>query len=103
MSKRSAVSVLSVGQTGQVTIPAEFRKEHALTGGATLLAVRMGDTLVMAPHDAVLESICLRLEAAMRGAGLSPGELQTAALEERDAIVQARYGSARDRRRHPRR
>jgi len=103
MGKASTVSVLSIGQTGQVTIPAEFRKEHALTGGAKLLAVRMGDTLVMAPHDAMLESICLRLEEAMRGAGLSPRELEAAALEEREAIVARRYGGSRARRRHPRR
>jgi bifunctional DNA-binding transcriptional regulator/antitoxin component of YhaV-PrlF toxin-antitoxin module len=101
MGKASAVSVLSVGQTGQVTIPAAFRKQHALTGGAKLLAVRMGDTLVMAPHDAMLESICLRLEEAMRGAGLSPRELEVAALEERAAIVATRYGGARGRRSRP--
>ena len=103
MGKASAVSVLSVGQTGQVTIPAEFRKQHALTGGAKLLAVRMGDTLVMAPHDAMLESICLRLEQAMRGAGLSPPELKAVALEEREAIVARGYGGSRGRRRRPRR
>ena len=94
MPKATAVAVLSLGQNGQVTIPAEFRRQHALAGGGKLLAVRMGDALVMAPHDAVLESICVRLEEAMKGTGMEIDELQAATLVEREAIVKARYGTS---------
>ena len=89
----SFVTVLSVGQNGQITIPAEFRKEHALSGGGKVIAVRMGDTLVVAPHDAVLESICLRLEDAMKKAGETVDSLKAQALLERTAIVEQRYGT----------
>jgi hypothetical protein len=63
----------------------------------------MGYTLVVVPHDAAVGSICLRLEEALRGAGLSPSELEAAALEEREAIVAARYGRSRRRRSRQRR
>ena len=93
MPVSSSVTVLSVGQNGQITIPAEFRKEHALSGGGKVIAVRMGDTLVVAPHDAVLESICLRLESAMKSAGETVSSLSAQTLVERAAIVEQRYGT----------
>jgi len=39
----------------------------------------MGDALVIAPHDAVLESICMRMEEAMRGAGSDVAKLKAQA------------------------
>jgi bifunctional DNA-binding transcriptional regulator/antitoxin component of YhaV-PrlF toxin-antitoxin module len=86
-----AVSLLSVAQNGQVTVPQAFRKEHDLSKGGKLMAVRMGDALVMVPHDSVLESICLRLEQAMLGAGVTTDDLKAQALVERSRIVQKRY------------
>jgi bifunctional DNA-binding transcriptional regulator/antitoxin component of YhaV-PrlF toxin-antitoxin module len=86
------VSVLSVGQNGQITIPVEFRREHALGRGGKVVAVRMGDALVVAPHDAVLESIAMRLEEAMKSAGQELAAVQAQALAERAAIVRKRYG-----------
>ena len=92
MPDSSTVAVLHVGQNGQVTIPADFRKEHSLSKGGKVMAIRMGDTLVMAPHDAVLESICLRLEEALKGSKSTVADVQRQALEERAAIVAERYG-----------
>ena len=43
------------------------------------------------PHDPVLESICLRLEEAMKGAGLSVEDLKARALEARARIACRRY------------
>jgi bifunctional DNA-binding transcriptional regulator/antitoxin component of YhaV-PrlF toxin-antitoxin module len=91
MPQKSEVAVLSMGQNGQITIPAEFRKEHGLGRGGKVVAVRLGDALVIAPHDAVLESICMRLEEAMKGAGYRPETLKAQALAERAAIVRKRY------------
>ena len=103
MAQNASVSVLSLGQNGQVTIPASFRKDHGLGGGAKVLAIRMGDALVMAPHDGVIESICMRLEEAMKGAGLTVEAMKEQALVERGRIVRERYGSASARRRGKRR
>jgi len=93
MPKSAPVAVLNLGANGQVTIPAEFRKEHGLAGGAKVIAVRMGNALVMAPHDGVLESICMRLEEAMKGAGVSVEELKAQALRERAQMVRERFGA----------
>ena len=43
--------------------------------------------------DEVLESISIRLEEAMKGAGVTVAVLQAQALEERATIVEDRYGS----------
>ena len=103
MTKRSSTAVLHVGQNGQITIPNEFRKEHALSRGGTVMAVTMGEALVLAPHDAVLESICIRLEEAMKGAGVSLEDLQAQALIEREKIVEERYLSQQPASKAPKR
>jgi bifunctional DNA-binding transcriptional regulator/antitoxin component of YhaV-PrlF toxin-antitoxin module len=92
MAENAPVAVLNVGQNGQITVPAGFRKEHALGRGGKLVAVRMGDALVIAPHDPVLESICMRMEEAMRGAGSDVAKLKAQARVERAAMVRKRYG-----------
>jgi bifunctional DNA-binding transcriptional regulator/antitoxin component of YhaV-PrlF toxin-antitoxin module len=84
--------VLSVGSNGQVTIPIGFRKGHGLNKGGKVAAIQMGDALVLVPHDEVMESIFLRMEGAMKAAGLTVEDLQAAALEERERLVQERYG-----------
>jgi bifunctional DNA-binding transcriptional regulator/antitoxin component of YhaV-PrlF toxin-antitoxin module len=91
MPLSSSVTVLSVGQNGQITIPVDFRKEHALSGGGKVIAVRMGKALVVAPHDAGWESICQRLEGAMKAAGETVESLNAQTLVERAAIVEQRY------------
>lgn len=92
MASRSPVALLSVAENGQVTIPASFRKDHALVKGGKLMAVRMGDALVMVPHDGVLNAICTRFEEAMRGAGTTVEEIKAQALEERAEMASQRYG-----------
>ena len=93
MAKGHTVAVLNVGQNGQVTVPSEFRKSHSLSKGGKLIAVEMGDALVMVPHDGVVESICMRLEAAMKAASVEIEDLQAEVLKQRASIVRKRYGS----------
>jgi len=92
MPSRSPVTLLNVAQNGQVTVPATFRKDHALTKGGKLMAVRMGDALVMVPHDGILDAICMRFEEALRGSGVSIDGIKAQALQERSEIVRKRYG-----------
>jgi bifunctional DNA-binding transcriptional regulator/antitoxin component of YhaV-PrlF toxin-antitoxin module len=93
MPNPHSVAVLNLGQNGQVTVPSGFRKTHSLSKGGKLIAVEMGDALVMVPHDGVIESICMRLEQAMKGASLEVEDLQAEVLKQRAAIVRKRYGS----------
>jgi bifunctional DNA-binding transcriptional regulator/antitoxin component of YhaV-PrlF toxin-antitoxin module len=92
MASRSPVALLNVAQNGQVTIPASFRKTNALAKGGKLMAVCLGDTLVMVPHDGLLEAICMKFEEALHGTGVSVAEINAQASEERAQIVEKRYG-----------
>ena len=89
------VAVLSVSQDGRVTLPAGYRKRHRLARGSKVVAVRMGEALVMVPHDPLLESAFLRLEAALAGASATVESLKDQPLAERARIVRKRYDSAR--------
>ncbi len=92
MRSRSPVTLLNVAQNGQVTIPASFRKEHGLGKGGKLMAVRMGDTLVMVPHDGVLEAVCMRFEQALHTAGIGVDAIKAQATKHRSDFVRKRYG-----------
>lgn len=63
----------------------------ALDWGGKLAVVRMGDSRVIAPHDPVLEVICMRMEEAMKGAGSDVAKLKAQARVERAAMVRKRY------------
>jgi len=91
MSSRPA-TVLHVGQNGQVTIPAPYRKSLAISSGAKILAVPLGDALVLVPHDPIIASVCSRLEQAMKRAGVTVEDLQKQALVERKALGRELYG-----------
>jgi bifunctional DNA-binding transcriptional regulator/antitoxin component of YhaV-PrlF toxin-antitoxin module len=93
MDRSLSPSVLSVGQNGQITIPVDFRREHKLSKGAKVVAVRMGDSLVLAPHDPILEAFSLRLQEAMRIAGVTGEDLKAQVLVERAKINRERYGA----------
>ena len=84
--------VLNMTSSGELTIPLGLQKELGLVPGQKVSAVRIGQTLVLAPHDEELESFSQRVEAAMKAAGVSLQELTDQALVERAEIVQERYG-----------
>jgi bifunctional DNA-binding transcriptional regulator/antitoxin component of YhaV-PrlF toxin-antitoxin module len=86
------IDVLNIGQNGQVTVPVEFRKDVSLGKGGKLVSVRMGDALVLVPQDALLESISLRLQEAMKASGVTVEDLKSGVLEQRAEIVKERYG-----------
>lgn len=86
------MDVLKVGQNGQITVPVHFRKDHALTKGAKLTSVQLGDALVLVPQDEILESICDRMISAMKKAGLTVQDMKDGLIEERAKIVRERYG-----------
>ncbi len=88
----SPVAVLNVGQNGQVTIPAGFRRQHKLSKGAKVMAVEVGGSLVMVPHDPILDALTVKVRAAMKAAGVTVEDLKAEALRQRAKIVRERYG-----------
>ncbi len=87
-----SLDVLNIGQNGQITVPVEFRKDVSLGKGGKLVSVRMGDALVLVPQDALLESISLRLQEAMKASGVTVEELKSGLHAQRAEIVKERYG-----------
>ncbi len=86
------IDVLNIGQNGQITVPVEFRKDVSLGKGGKLVSIRLGDALVLVPQDALLESISLRLQEAMKATGVTVDELKSGVQEQRAEIVKERYG-----------
>ena len=58
------------------------------------MVVRMGDALIMALHDIVLDAIFIRFEEALRRSGASVNAIKAQAILERAQIVRKRYGHA---------
>jgi bifunctional DNA-binding transcriptional regulator/antitoxin component of YhaV-PrlF toxin-antitoxin module len=86
------LSVVGLGDAGQLTIPPEFRQALALTGGSTLALVQVGDALVLAPYDKELMAVTERLEGAMDAAPSDVDDLIRAAAEARAEIVREEFG-----------
>src|SRR5438270_5916573 len=86
------LSVVGLGDAGQLTIPAEFRRALALTGGSTLALVQVGDALVLAPYDDELVAVTERLEAAMAESSSDVDDLNRAAEDARAEIVCEEFG-----------
>lgn len=89
---KKTFSVVGLGDAGQLTIPLEFRRALALTGGSSLAVVQVGDALVLAPYDDKLAAVTGRLEAAMDAAPSDVDDLIKAAADARAEIVREEFG-----------
>ncbi|MDQ3684087.1 MAG: AbrB/MazE/SpoVT family DNA-binding domain-containing protein [Acidobacteriota bacterium] len=95
-ANKKALSLARLSEKGQLTIPAEYRRAQALERDSTLVLVQVGDALLLVPHDEALASVTERMEAAMRGLGVSIDELVEAATEARAEIVAREFGALPD-------
>jgi bifunctional DNA-binding transcriptional regulator/antitoxin component of YhaV-PrlF toxin-antitoxin module len=62
-------SIVRLSEKGQLTIPAEYSREHDLERDSTLAVIQLGEAMILAPIDKMLAEITRRMEAAMRWAG----------------------------------
>jgi len=88
----NVLSIARLSEKGQLTFPAEYRREHDLERDSTLAVIQMGDALILAPIDEVLTKITERMEEAMRGAGVTVEELMEETLTARADIVREEFG-----------
>jgi bifunctional DNA-binding transcriptional regulator/antitoxin component of YhaV-PrlF toxin-antitoxin module len=91
-TQKAAFTVTRVSATGEITIPPEYRTTENLEPGTPLIAVQVGDALVLAPLDEQLAAVTGRLEAAMKAAGQSIEDLVQAAASARAEIVESEFG-----------
>ena len=88
----NVLSIVRLNEKGQLTIPAEYRREHDLERDSTLAVIQLGEALILAPIDEMLTKITERMEAAMRGAGVTVEELMEETLAARAEIVREEFG-----------
>ena len=88
----NVLSIVRLSEKGQLTIPAEYRREHDLERDSTLAVIQLGEALILAPIDEMLTKITERMEAAMRGAGVTVEELMEETLAARAEIVREEFG-----------
>jgi len=55
------VGTVRVGEKGEITVPAAYRKKHKLSKGSEIVLVQLSDTLMMVPADVALNQLCQRL------------------------------------------
>ena len=95
-TEKAAFTVTRVTPGGQITIPPEYRNAENLEPGTPLVAIQIGDALVLAPLDEPLAAVTGRLEAAMKAAGQSIEQLVEAAASARAEIVESEFGHKSD-------
>ena len=71
MPASHAIETIEMGERGQISVPAGYRKHHKLAKGSQLLLSQLGDALVVVPHDPHLEDLAGRIERALAGEGIS--------------------------------
>ena len=92
-TQEKPLSIVSLSEKGQLTIPADYRRDLSLARDSTLVLIRVGDALVLVPHDEALAALATRLEAAMRGAGLRVEDLLKTAEAVRGELARQEFGS----------
>jgi bifunctional DNA-binding transcriptional regulator/antitoxin component of YhaV-PrlF toxin-antitoxin module len=89
--KANVLSIVRLSEKGQLTIPAEYRREHDLERDSTQPLIQLGDVLILAPIDELLTEITDRMEASMRGAGVTVEDLMDETLAARAEIAREEF------------
>lgn len=86
------VSVVYLNEHGQLTVPDEYRRAHGLTTNSALVAIQVGNGLLIAPQDEELNAATASLEAAWKNSPMSQAELLQALDETREKIFHRDFG-----------
>lgn len=86
------LEAVRVGEKGQITVPADYRKLHKLSKGSEVFLIRLGETLMVAPADLALNQLCQRIQEALAGQGISLKQAQKNLERVRRRRFQRLYG-----------
>lgn len=64
------LGTIRVGENGEITVPASYRKKLRLTKGSEIV-VQLGDALMLVPVDVALNQLCQRIQDILTGQGIS--------------------------------
>lgn len=65
------LGTIRVGENGEITVPASYRKKLRLTKGSEIVLVQLGDALMLVPVDVALNQLCQRIQDILTGQDIS--------------------------------
>lgn len=86
------LGAVHVGEHGEITVPAAYRKKHKLSKGSELILVQLGDALMMAPAEVALTQLSQRLQDILAGEGISTKQALKNLEKIRERHFQEVYG-----------
>lgn len=92
-SSARPLGTILVGEHGEITVPASYRKKHKLSKGSELVLVQLGDALMIAPTDVALDQACQRLQDILAGEGISTKQTLKNLEKIRERHFQELYGT----------
>lgn len=84
--------VVRMRERGQVTIPAEYRKELGLKENDTLNIIKAGDVLLLTHKKILGDTVSKKFEKVMKGKGLRLNDLLGDLRKQRVRYNQEVYG-----------
>ena len=87
-----SLGTIRVGENGEITVPAAYRKKHKLSKGSEVVLVQLGEALMMVPADVALNQLCQRLQDILAGEGISTKQALKNLEKIRQRHFQELYG-----------
>lgn len=81
------LGTIRVGEKGEITVPAAYRKRHKLSKGSEVLLLQLGEALMMIPADPLLNRLCQKIQDILTGQGISIKQ----ALKNLEKVRQRRF------------
>ncbi|MBM4255960.1 MAG: AbrB/MazE/SpoVT family DNA-binding domain-containing protein [Deltaproteobacteria bacterium] len=87
-----SLGTIRVGEHGEITVPAAYRKKHKLAKGSEVVLLQIGDALMMVPADLTLDRLCRRIQEALMSQGVTLEQAQKNMERVRRRRFQELYG-----------
>lgn len=81
------IEAIKIGEQGQITVPASYRKQHKLSAGSEVLLMKLGETLMLVPPDHNLDQLCQDIQETLTSQGVT----NTQALKNLEKIRKKRF------------
>jgi bifunctional DNA-binding transcriptional regulator/antitoxin component of YhaV-PrlF toxin-antitoxin module len=86
------LGAVRVGEHGEITVPASYRKKHKIEKGSEVLLLQLGATLMVVPVDPTLDRLCQRIQKNLEGQGITLEQALKNLPRVRRRLFQELYG-----------
>jgi bifunctional DNA-binding transcriptional regulator/antitoxin component of YhaV-PrlF toxin-antitoxin module len=91
-SSARPLGTIRVGEHGEITVPASYRKKHKIEKGSEVLLLQLGATLMVVPVDPTLDRLCQRIQKNLEGQGITLEQALKNLPQVRRRLFQELYG-----------